>query len=379
MKSGFIMLERVLYVVNLNPSRKYGSLEEQIFLTSEAVSQRGGLLIPVFTQELPEKEQHRYRVAGLTATSLNLNQFNLTTLRRLLQLIDDHRMDVVHWNLYGPMNGYFTFLRFLRPKLRHYLTDHNSRPHAFTYPHRWPIDTFKRLMFRKYSKVLAVSDYVLSELQRQNIWRNLRRYYHFVNTQRFQPDTTMRSDIRTSQGVERSFVILVVAQLIPEKGVDVAIRALKELPDHVVLWVVGDGPERLALQSVAELLGADKRVRFCGLQAEVSPFMQAADCLVCPSLWEEAAGLVILEAMACGLPVIGSSVGGIPEFITPHRTGFLFPAGNHMALAGRITELCSSTPQWDDMRAQARTQAVTQFSHRSRLSDAVAIYNATCS
>jgi len=379
MKSRLIMLKRVLYLVNLNPSKKYGSLEEQIFLTSAAVSQREGLLIPVFTQGLPAKEQHRYRDAGLTATSLNLNQFNHSTLRRLLQLIDDHRIDVVHWNLYDPINGYVTALRFLRPKLRHYLTDHNSRPHAFIYHHSWPIDTFKRLMFRRYSKVLAVSDYVLAELQKQGIWRNLGRYHHFVNTERFQPDTTTRSDIRTSQGVERSFVVLVVAHLIPEKGVEVAIRALKELPDHVVLWVVGDGPERLALQSVAESLGADKRTRFYGLQAEVSPFMQAADCLVCPSLWEEAAGLVILEAMACGLPVIGSSVGGIPEFIAPHRTGFLFPAGNHMALAGRITELCSSTPQWDDMRAQARTQAVTLFSHRSRISATVAIYNTSCS
>lgn len=379
MKNGLIMLERVLYVVNLNPSQKYGSLEEQIFLTSAAVSQQGGLLVPVFTQELPEKEQHRYRDAGLTATSLNLNQFNLSTLQRLLQLIDDHRIDVVHWNLYGPINGYFTSLRFLRPKLRHYLTDHNSRPHGFAYPHRWPIDTLKRLMLGKYSKVLAVSDYVLAELQKQGTWRNLGRYHHFVNTERFHPDTTMRSVVRTSQGVERAFVVLVVAHLIPEKGVEVAIRALKELPDHVVLWVVGDGPERLALQSLAESLGVNKRTRFCGLQAEVSPFMQAADCLVCPSLWEEAAGLVILEAMACGLPVIGSSVGGIPEFITPHQTGFLFPAANHMALASRITELCSSTPQWDDMRTQARTQAVIQFSHRSRISDAVAIYNTSCS
>lgn len=374
MKSDLIMLERVLYAVNLNPSQKYGSLEEQVFLMSAAVSQRGGLLIPVFTHELPEKEQHRYRAVGLTATSLNLNQFNLSTLRRLLQLIDYHRMDVVHWNLYSPMNGYFTFLCFLRPKLRHYLTDHNSRSHAFTYPHSWPIDTFKKLMFRKYSKVLAVSDYVLSELRRYNIWRNLGRYHHFVNTERFQPNTTMRSDMRTSQGVERSFVVLVVAHLIPEKGVDVAIRALKELPDHIVLWVIGDGPERLALQRTAESLGVHTRTRFCGLQTDVSPFMQTADCLVCPSVWEEAAGLVILEALACGLPVIGSSVGGIPEFITPDQTGFLFPAGDHMALAHRITQLCSSTPLWDNMRAQARAQAVTQFSHSSRISDAVAIY-----
>jgi glycosyltransferase involved in cell wall biosynthesis len=166
--------------------------------------------------------------------------------------------------------------------------------------------------------------------------------------------------------------------LIPEKGVEVAIRALKELPDRVVLWVVGDGQERLALQRAAESLGVHERTWFCGLQADVTPFMQAADCLVCPSLWEEAAGLVILEAMACGLPVIGSSVGGIPELIMPDQTGFLFPAGDHMTLANHIIKLFSSPPQWDYMRVQARAQAISQFSHSTRISDAVAIYKTTC-
>lgn len=372
------MLERVLYVVNLNPSQKFGSLEEQIFLTSAAVSQQEGLLIPIFAGEMPDKEKNRYRDAGLTAESLYLGQFNLSTLRRLLQLIDHHRIDVLHWNLYHPVNGYALFLRLLRPKLRHYLTDHNSRPQSCAYSHSRLIGTYKKVMLGGYSKVLAVSDYILSELKKQAIWRNPGRYYHFVNVGRFQPDERMRSVMRTSQGLHGSFVILVVAHLIPQKGVDVAIRALKELPDRVVLWVVGDGPERLALQRTAESLGVHERTSFCGLQADVSPFMQAADCLACPSLWEEAAGLVILEAMACGLPVIGSSVGGIPEFITPAQTGFLFPAGDHIALANHIAQLCSSRTQQDNMRAQARAQAVTHFSHSSRIPDAVAIYNTTC-
>jgi glycosyltransferase involved in cell wall biosynthesis len=371
------MLERVLYVVNLNPSQKYGSLEEQIFLISAAVSQEKGQLIPVFSGEFPEKEKSRYRDAGLTAESLNLGQFTFSTLRRLVQLIDRHRIEVIHWNLYHPMNGYFNSLRLLRPRLRHYLTDHNSRPQSFTYSHSWLTGTYKRVMLGGYSKILAVSDYILLEIKKQAIWNNPGRFYHFVNTERFQPDERVRSVIRTSEGFHGSFMMLVVAHLIPEKGVDIAIRALKELPDQVVLWVIGDGPERLALEHTAESLGVHKRTRFCGLQADVSPFMQAADCLVCPSLWNEAAGLVILEAMACGLPVIGSSVGGIPEFIVPDRTGFLFPAGDHMALAKHITQLCSATSQWESMRLQARAQAVTQFSHCSRIPDAVAIYETT--
>lgn len=372
------MLERVLYVVNLDPSNKYGSLEEQIFLTSEAIAKQGGVFIPVFSAALPEKEVQRYESAGLTATSLTLGRFSLLTLGKLLALIDLHRIDVIHWNLYHPINGYAAFLRLLRPRLRQYLTDHNSRPTSFRHTRHALSSACKKLVLGGYSKVLAVSDYVLLELERQAIWRNLGRYHHFVNTARFQPDDVTRSTMRCSHGVEKVFVALVVAYLIQEKGVHVAIQALKDLPTNVVLWIVGDGPERLPLERSAESLGVRERIRFCGLQTEVSPFMQAADCLVCPSLWEEAAGLVILEAMACGLPVIGSAVGGIPEFIKHGQTGTLFPAGNHVALAAHICQLYSSETQREEMRVKARALAISQFSHESRVSDAAAIYDTTC-
>lgn len=372
------MLERVLYVVNLDPSNKYGSLEEQIFLTSEAIAKQGGVFIPVFSAALPEKEERRYRLAGLAATSLPLGRFNILTLRKLLQLIDQHHIDVVHWNLYHPINGYAAALRLTQPRLRHYLTDHNSRPTSFRHTRHALSSACKKLMLGSYSKVLAVSDYVLLELERQAIWHNLGRYHHFVNTGRFQPDDATRSTLRCSQGAEKVFVVLVVAHLIREKGVHVAIQALKDLPSNVVLWIVGEGPERLPLERTAESLGVSERIRFCGLQTEVSPFMQAADCFVCPSLWKEAAGLVILEAMACGLPVIGSAVGGIPEFIKHGQTGSLVPAGDHVALAAQICRLYSSEQERKEMRVKARALAVSQFSHESRVSDAVAIYDTAC-
>jgi glycosyltransferase involved in cell wall biosynthesis len=169
---------------------------------------------------------------------------------------------------------------------------------------------------------------------------------------------------------------LVVAHLIREKGVDVAIRALTHLPANTVLWVVGDGPERDALQDLTCRLGLESRVRFFGLRAEVCPFMQAADLLVCPSLWQEAAGLVVMEGLASGLPVVGSDIGGIPEFIVPDRTGYLFPPGNDLMLAERVSRLCAAPSRLEAMRTQARTQAVSRFSHGSRIRDAVAQYEA---
>ena len=372
-----VMQNRVLYVVNLDPTQKFGSLEEQIFLLATALSRQNGLFLPVFTHEMGEKQISRYRDAGLTATWLDLRTFNLRSFLRLVRLIDRHTIHVVHWNLYHPANGYVPLLRVVRPRLKHYLTDHNSRPQHRLHTNGGLKNVCRRMVTACYSRVFAVSDYVLSDLQEQAIWQTPRRWYHFVNTDRFRPDKATWGTLRVSLGCEQNFVILVVAHLIPEKGVEVAIRALAGLPSHAILWIVGEGQHRDVLQGLAQSLGVQRRITFFGLHSEVCQFMQAADCLVCPSLWKEAAGLVILEAMACGLPVIGSAVGGIPEFVTSGETGYLFPAGDHVALADLLRRLSSSPTQLREMREQARAQAVTKFSHKTRVTDALSLYEIT--
>src|SRR4029434_3831697 len=132
------------------------------------------------------------------------------------------------------------------------------------------------------------------------------------------------------------FIVLVVAYLVPAKGVDIAIKALARVPKSVKLWIVGGGEESDRLKALTNELGVTERVQFFGHQSNIQRFMQAADCFVCPSRWGEAAALVNLEAQASGMPTIGSSVGGNPEYILDGRTGFIFPTENDGQLAEKI-------------------------------------------
>src|SRR5262249_49879111 len=154
---------------------------------------------------------------------------------------------------------------------------------------------------------------------------NLERCLHFINTDRFRPDSGVRAAVRREHGADQRFVALAVANLIPEKGIDIAVRALAEAPAHITLWVVGTGAEGGTLQALSATRGLGERVSFSGQRTLVEPIMQAADCLVCPSLWAEAAGLVNLEALGTGLPVLASRIGGIPEYVDDGVTGYLFP------------------------------------------------------
>ena len=102
-------------------------------------------------------------------------------------------------------------------------------------------------------------------------------------------------------------------------------------------------------------------IRFWGQQRNVESYMQGADCLVCPSVWAEAAGLVIFEALACGLPVIASDIGGIPEAVRDGENGHLFTPGDPKQLAVGVRQLLEATDSLDALRETARSTAVERF------------------
>jgi glycosyltransferase involved in cell wall biosynthesis len=111
-----------------------------------------------------------------------------------------------------------------------------------------------------------------------------------------------------------------------------------------------------------------------GLQRDVGPFLQAADAFVCPSRWAEAAGLVNLEAQACGLPLLGSRIGGIPEYVEEGRSGFLFEPERPEELAGLVLRLVNDPEQRRLMGAAARDLALRRFSSQARLPELLALY-----
>ena len=139
------------------------------------------------------------------------------------------------------------------------------------------------------------------------------------------------------------FVIGYVGRLVPEKGLADAVAALALLPDRARLVLVGDGPFRPALEELSRRAKVESRVRFAGSVplSDLPAHMNAMDALVLPShttaTWKEQFGRVLIEAGACGLPVVGSDSGAIPEVIG--GAGLTFPEGDPAALADRLRTL----------------------------------------
>ena len=106
----------------------------------------------------------------------------------------------------------------------------------------------------------------------------------------------------------------------------------------------------------------------------MQPVLQAADLFVCPSRWAEAAGLVNLEAQACGLPVVASRIGGIPEYVDDGRSGTLFEPGNVQQLAAAVRLLHDDRAALERMGREARATALERFAPEARLPDILDLY-----
>lgn len=177
---------------------------------------------------------------------------------------------------------------------------------------------------------------------------------------------------------QRPFTVGFIGRLVEEKGVQVLLQALALLPGEWRLIVLGGGPQRAALQAQAERLGLAQRVRFRDQapSSEMPAAYHALDALALPSLtrpsWKEQFGRVLVEAMASGVPVVGSDSGAIPGVIG--EAGLVLPEGDAAALAGALGRLRDEPGLAQALAARGRARALAHYTHEGVAEATVALY-----
>jgi glycosyltransferase involved in cell wall biosynthesis len=156
---------------------------------------------------------------------------------------------------------------------------------------------------------------------------------------------------------EGARVLLAVARLTPQKGIDVAVRALAALPEDTVLVVLGEGPERARLEQLARTLGVEDRMFLQGRVPDVAAWLERATLLVHPARWE-GFGLGVLEAMLAGLPVVASEVSSLPELVVDAETGYLVRPDDPSGLARCVVQALERP----SLGAAGRERARQEFS-----------------
>ena len=177
-------------------------------------------------------------------------------------------------------------------------------------------------------------------------------------------------------------VLLTIGRLVREKGFDVAIEAmalvLGQFPGARLI-IAGDGPERQALEGQTNRLGIASQVEFAGWVGRegIADLINRASMVLMPSRWEEAFGLVALEAMQMARPVVATRVGGLPEVVADGTSGILVPKENSEAMAHAVTRLLADPALARNMGANGRELAQRKFSFGRFITDHERLYDKT--
>src|SRR5688572_19672148 len=282
-----------------------------------------------------------FQAAGVRTIDLRARRrSDPAALWRLGQLLRRGQFDIVHTHSFRTELGSVLWGRL--PKLAPIVvrTVHNVEEYHVSPRYA----TLSRLSARGLDRIVAISDAVAEFLRHDAALpeEKVVRIYYGIDPSPFQPDLPPPSRRPEGDPLRRP-TIGVVARLAPQKGHRVlfdALPAVRAAIPEVYARLVGheELSKAAELHAYAVERGVDDLVWFEGFRSDIAQVMADLDVFVLPSLWE-GFGLVLLEAMAAGRPVVASAVGPIPEIVVDGVTGLLVPPGDPAALAEGIIRL----------------------------------------
>lgn len=222
--------------------------------------------------------------------------------------------------------------------------------------------------------VTAVSRDLIRETQETLLVnRPIDLTYNFVDKRVYYPREVEK--LRQEFAHKDEKILLHISNFRPVKRVmdvvEVFARVNEEVPSRLLF--VGEGPDLSKVIARVRELGLSDRVSFCGKQDDVAEVISLGDLLLLPSE-KESFGLVALEAMACGVPTIGSTAGGIPELVKDGETGFLSTVGDTEKMAADAVRLLSDPEMYQRMVEACLTRARTEFCNERIMAEYESIY-----
>lgn len=290
------------------------------------------------------------------ATIVSMLSFFPASLRAGYELLKTRSFDIIHslFAIPSAPSGLICAKKFRIPHVLSILGGDIYDPSKNLSPHKTPFLHYTvTKMIEESDKVIALSSDIKNRaVDYYNVSNNIDVIHLGI------PKPLFTKKNREHFGLKPTDVLLVtVGRLVARKGLQDLIRVVATLKDqNIKLIVIGDGPEKTGLEALSKSLGVSERILFLGYVSDEEKFqlLNISDIYVSSS-HHEGFGIVFLEAMASGLPVVCYDEGGQAEFLLDQKTGFLVGYGNHSLLTKKISQLCEDT---------ALSNEVGQFNRR---------------
>jgi glycosyltransferase involved in cell wall biosynthesis len=375
-------MSTVVSVFGVEP-RRIGGTETFARELSRQLGERGWQSVLCFLSEPTEEVERFLDLPNMRLEVLeNSTNGNRETRRKLRHIIGEVRPQILHLHFVGFLNPYSWLARAGSVK-QVFLTDHHSRPEGYVLQ-RAPFwkRVAARLINHPVTKVFCVSNYGYECMTALDLLprRRFEMVYNGVDLTRVKSDPHRAINFRQRYSIpgERS-IVTQVSWIIPEKGIldflETARRVLRRNRNvHFVL--VGEGAKRAEYMKNAEAMGIADHLTWTGMLED--PFgegvFEAADIICQFSRWEEVFGWMIAEAMAHAKPIIATRVGGIPELVKDHESGFLVNRGDITSMSDSVLTLLGDAELRNRMGRAGRETVHERFDLRTNVDKLITSY-----
>jgi glycosyltransferase involved in cell wall biosynthesis len=289
--------------------------------------------------------------------------------KSIRELIARERIEIVHCHGYkADIYGYLAARRLntLQVSTSHLWTRETQAVRLYEF--------LDAIVLRRFDAVVAVSQRIGEDLRDAGVpSKRISIIDNGIDLARF---ASGNAALAREIGKGAKLLIGTAGRLVPQKGLDYFLAAaqplLKEFP-NLLFAIVGDGPDRQALQQRAGQLGIENRVFFTGARVDMADVYASLDIFVLASI-DEGMPMVLLEAMASGLPAVATRVGAIPKIIDVGETGLLVPPGDPASLTDALRALILDRALRDRLAAGGKRRICQEFSSQAMAQRYSALY-----
>jgi len=288
-----------------------------------------------------EELKHNFEDQGIKIYSVDFrSNYNPMNLYRIIKYMKQY--DIVHSHLF-PSNYLVSLAKIFLQDQVIITTEHNTHNRRRNYS---LLNSVEKFIYSKYNKVISVSNETQSSLLSWLGLMNDKKFVVIENSIDLKTFNRAKPYEKKLFFDDTSFILTKVGSLHEQKDQDTIIKAMKLLPENVKLLLIGKGNKKDKLVQSINKLGLQDRIKFLGIRHDVPSIMKTSDIIIVSSNWE-GFGVVAIEGMAAGVPVIASNVDGLKQIV--EGFGIVFEKGNERELAKKVTELMGDVNYYNEI------------------------------
>ena len=361
------MIKKTLKVIHIIGGGEYGGAEDHIIQLLKQLKERDiEPQVICFYDALFSK---RLREAGIPVTVLDYKRFDLRLFNGIRRVLEEEQPDVVH--THGVKANFFGRISAGKAGVPLLVTTvHSLLRYDYENPVSYRLAKFLEDATRKRSDYfVAISHTIEKELAKSKVpAEKIQLVSHGIDTKRFSPQPDAAADelgLEWKDGNQQKILIGAVGRLQDVKGfshfIDACARLEKERPGLCRFVLIGDGPNRSALEQQVKKRKLEHCFRFAGFREDVDHCLKALDLYVSSSL-SEGLGLAVMEALASGTPVVTTGVGGVTDFAVHEDNALVINPGNADEIAAALLRLIDEPELADQIKRRGVEDILKHYS-----------------